>query len=152
MTHGDHIVFMPYGPKWRKHQRIQGTLLNQQAVRHYRQLLDLESLRSLMNTLPYGEPTVSYCDAPQLKQAETIVRAFADAAGTGHRLVDAFPILKWLPNPLAPWNCFVEQIHQRTVQLVREKTVAAEAARSWNWVKHTNASTRMICLTMNFCA
>ncbi|KAJ6131847.1 hypothetical protein N7471_007062 [Penicillium samsonianum] len=157
MTHGDHVVFMPYGPQWRKHHRIQGALLNQQAVRHYRKLLDLESLftlrdilakpdniekafrrypGSLMNTLAYGEPTVSHCDAPQLKQVENIARAFADAVGAGHWLVDAFPILKWFPNCVAPWNRYGEQIHQRTVQLFREKTTAAETAPSWNWVKH----------------
>ena len=157
MTHGDHIVFMPYGPKWRKHHKIQGALLNQQAVRLYRPLLNLETLvtlreilaglddtekafprymGSLMNTLAYGEPTISHCDAPQLRRVETISRAFADAVGAGHHLVDAFPILKWLPSCVAPWNRYGDQIHKQTVQLFREKTVAAEAAHSWNWVEH----------------
>lgn len=163
MTHGDHVVFMPYGPKWRKHHRVQGNLLNQQAVRRYRPLLDLESLvtlrnvlagpndmeqeftrylGSLMNTLAYGEPTVDQCDAPQLNQVETIARAFADAVSSGNRVVDAFPILKWLPNYIAPWNRYGEQVHQQTVQLFREKQAAAEAAPSWNWVKHTERESK----------
>ncbi|GKZ36944.1 hypothetical protein AbraIFM66950_008209 [Aspergillus brasiliensis] len=162
MTAGDHIVFMPYGDKWRRHHRIQGDLLSPKAVRQYRDLMDLESLKtlhdllstshmgpedseiifrryfgSLINTLAYGEPTVDNGNAPQLEEVDKIAKAFANAIDTGNWLVDSFPILKRLPSWIAPFRRYGEQIHDETVKLFRAKTNAALKKGGWNWVTHT---------------
>ncbi|KAE8339945.1 hypothetical protein BDV24DRAFT_134773 [Aspergillus arachidicola] len=158
MTGGDHVFFLPYGPKWKKLSRIQATFLNRPAVKHYRPLQELESLHtlqdllhsddyeacfsrfqaSLTHALAYGTRLPSATD-PQLTELENIARTFISAATNSHWMVDSFPILRYVPSCLAPWKRFGQQIHAQTVRLFQGKMAVAEQTRSWNWVKHIRA-------------
>ncbi|GCB23316.1 fumitremorgin C synthase [Aspergillus awamori] len=155
MSKGDHTVFLPYGPKWKLHNRLQMSILGVRASRQYHSLQELETQQtlldfvegdnyelifqrfqaSLIHTMAYGRRLPKQNDQ-RLHEVEALSKAFINAATAGNYLVDIFPILKHTPTCLAPWKKYAQQIHDRTISLNRGHILEAEKTKAWNWVKH----------------
>ncbi|KAF3385399.1 hypothetical protein F1880_002269 [Penicillium rolfsii] len=155
MSGGDHTLFLPYGNKWKVHNRMQMSILNPRAIRQYRAIQELESQETLLQLLDGNEKTMCYkrfqasllhalaygtrmpdVNDPDLVELEVVSKAFLDAVATGNWLVDSFPFLKHLPECLAPWKRWANQIHAKSVKLNGKSIQAAQKTSSWNWVKH----------------
>ncbi|KAG9526284.1 cytochrome P450, partial [Aureobasidium melanogenum] len=117
------IVFMPYTPLWRKLPKVTHSLLSIKAARNYdpyqemerKQMLDeilinpndvFSSLQryttSLTATLLYGWRSSSTAD-PRLHKLDNELAALQAALGTtAAALLDAFPIMRFLPDSLLP--------------------------------------------------
>ncbi|KAE8389473.1 cytochrome P450 [Aspergillus alliaceus] len=155
MSKCDHTLFLPYGPKWRAHNRLHMSFLNPRAVRQYRAIQELESLEtlhqlltddnherlfkrfqtSLIHTLAYGTRITDAKDS-RIKELEEVARGFLEAVATGDWWVDSFPILKHVPSCFASWKRYADRIHWKTVKMNGANISAAEKGASWNWVKH----------------
>ncbi|KAI4743352.1 cytochrome P450 [Aureobasidium sp. EXF-12298] len=117
------IVFMPYTPLWRKLRKVTHSLLSIKAAKNYdpyqemerKQMLDeilinpndvFSSLQryttSLTATLLYGWRSSSTAD-PRLHKLDNELAALQAALGTtAAALLDAFPIMRFLPDALLP--------------------------------------------------
>ncbi|KAG9945351.1 cytochrome P450, partial [Aureobasidium melanogenum] len=131
------IVFMPYTPLWRKLRKVAHSLLSIKAAKNYdpyqemerKQMLDeiltapndvFSSLQryttSLTATLLYGWRSSSTTD-PRMHKLDNELAAMQAALGTtAAALLDAFPILRFLPDALLPVK---DRVH-RALQMGHE--------------------------------
>ncbi|OJT13260.1 Cytochrome P450 1B1 [Trametes pubescens] len=120
------ITSTPYNEHWRKHRRLANSLLVPRAVATYHPWLEMEAkdmLQGLMRDgkagaisinpqlyasrvslnailrLVYGVRTASL-DEPTVVEVLRISREFMNTTGSVSNLVDFFPILQKLPNPM----------------------------------------------------
>ncbi|PYH43736.1 cytochrome P450 [Aspergillus saccharolyticus JOP 1030-1] len=154
---GNHTALMPYGSKWKLHNRVHSTLMNPRMVQRYQYLQDIESRQllddllkgstsdfgarihryssSLLFALAYGQrlPT---SDAFEIQENAHIAHHFIENLAAGRWLVDAFPVLNYLPTVLAPWKKIGDQLYQRKFGLLQRNTALALEKPGWNWTKH----------------
>lgn len=146
---------MPYGQRWRHHQRLQGSLLNIRVSQSYRRLQDLESkqlLQELLNpnadfsdryhryssslifALAYGQ-RMPKGDEPEVKAIDLVMENFLFAARVGTWLVDAIPALNYLPDLVAPWKRLGNKLHDFESKLYTDNMVRGLQSTAWNWAK-----------------
>jgi hypothetical protein len=153
-----HAVFMPYGNRFRTHQRLQGSYLNPRSAETYTELQELESKQlvfellssndfhyqfyrynaSVMTTLAYGK-RCPRGDEPELKATDQIMRNLADAGRVGTWIVDAIPQLNVLPNILAPWKRCADKMYTFESGAHMRNFANAQKSPSWNWVKQVSS-------------
>ncbi|KAJ5192837.1 hypothetical protein N7449_008979 [Penicillium cf. viridicatum] len=148
-------VLLPYGPRWRSHQRLQWHFLRANVAQTYRPAQDVESkqlLHELLSTndfkplflrLPYSlNSTLAYGKRIATKDGNTIkvmanvskdVAAITSSAGGS--LVEMIPALNMLPSWLAPWKKSGARAFDRINKLYESNRAAGEASPSWNWMK-----------------
>lgn len=156
VSKGMRTLLMPYGTQWRTHQRLQASYLNIRMSQNYRILQDLESKQllfemlsagpadfsdryhryssSLIFTLAYGK-RMPRGDEPEVKGIDQIMNNFLYAARVGTWLVDAIPILNYLPKFLAPWKRMGDDFHNFEANLYSSNLKMAQQSKSWNWSK-----------------
>ncbi|KAL2820180.1 cytochrome protein [Aspergillus cavernicola] len=154
VTRGFHTATLPYGPRWRLHNRLQLSVLNKRIVTRCRQVQEFESLQlmhellftndfhprfqrwanSLQTGLGYGQ-RLAKGDECNIHEMEHISRVFREIFATGIWLVDLFPVLNHLPAALAPWKSKADEHYSRTVGLFQLNTDEALRKDSWNWTK-----------------
>ena len=148
-SNAPHTLFLPSGPQWRAHRRIFASFLSAGATERYRPLQDLESKQvmhelfsshdfagrfhrysaSLAFSLAYGKRVLTGAES-DVREIERIVR---ELFATAMNPVAAFPILRHLPEFLAPWDKASRLLHQAQQRLFVKTTAAALRTRSWNW-------------------
>ncbi|KAE9382096.1 putative cytochrome P450 oxidoreductase [Stipitochalara longipes BDJ] len=153
-----HPVFMPYGNRFRTHQRLQGSYLNPRSSESYTEIQELESKQlifellssndfhyhfyrfnnSVMNTLAYGK-RCPLGDEPELKATDQIMRNLVDAARVGAWIVDAIPQLNVLPKMLAPWKRHADKAYNFEAAAHTRNFKNAEKTSAWNWCKQVSS-------------
>lgn len=153
-------LLMPYGPRWRAHQRLQMSSLNIRASQTYCQLQELESTQlvfdmlstndftagfrrysaGLVFALAYGR-RLEHNDCPDLKQLDIIMENTLDCLIPGW-LVDIIPALNYLPKSLAPWKRYAEKLRNFESQVYLRNFTSALSSRSWNWSKQVHSMAR----------
>ncbi|ETN40993.1 uncharacterized protein HMPREF1541_02925 [Cyphellophora europaea CBS 101466] len=155
VSKGFRTLLMPYGQRWRLHQRLQASYLNIRVSQNYRPLQDLESKQllhellepnqefseryhryssSLIFALAYGR-RLTWGDEPEVQAIDKVMENFLYAARVGTWLVDALPVLNYLPNVLAPWKRSGDRLHKFEASLYVENLLKAQKNRTWNWSK-----------------
>ncbi|OOQ89570.1 cytochrome P450 monooxygenase [Penicillium brasilianum] len=153
---GLHPFLLPYGSRWRLHHRIQLELLAPHRIRSYRSLQDIESRQllydmlssndfsshlrrytaSLVFTLAYGK-RIDTLDREEINEAHQITEKVAQAANQmGNLVVEAFPVLDYLPGFLAPWRRIGNQFYERTLSFFTHQMLQGQRSPTWNWTKH----------------
>ncbi|KIW96532.1 uncharacterized protein Z519_03601 [Cladophialophora bantiana CBS 173.52] len=156
VSKGYRTLLMPYGQRWRNHQRLQGAFLNVRISQSYRHLQELESLQlihelldpeadfsdryhryssSLIFSLAYGR-RMTLGDEPEVKGIDQVMENFLYAARVGTWLVDAVPALNYLPSFLAPWKRLAERLHEFESKLYMDNLKQGKASNCWNWSRH----------------
>jgi cytochrome P450 len=155
VSKGYRTVLMPYGQRWRDHQRLQGAFLNIRTAQSYRPLQELESLQvvhellepdvdfadryhryssSLIFALAYGR-RMPRGDEREVLAIDELMRNFVYAARVGTWIVDALPLLNYLPKFLAPWKRIGDHYHDFESKLFMDSFDEAQQTKSWNWSK-----------------
>lgn len=153
-------LFMPYGPRYRNFQRVQGGLLQPRIAQHYVKLQDLESKQlvfelltvdedgwmdrfhryssSLIFGLAYGK-RMPRGDEDEVKGIEQVMVNILYAARVGTWLVDAIPALNKLPKFLAPWKRTADRYHEFESALFMKNLEDAKESKNWNWSKQAES-------------
>lgn len=155
VSKGMRTLLMPYGQKWRNHQRMQASYLNIRVSQSYRDLQDTESKQLLNDLLT---PNVDFSDRyhryasslifalaygrrlpvgsePEVRAVDQVMENFLYAARVGTWIVDALPALNYLPKLLAPWKRYADKLHDFESNLVIENMKQGQQTLSWNWSK-----------------
>ena len=124
------------GPTWKASHKIQSSLLSPRRCDLYRPLQDLESRHLLHNLLSsnnfrhemhrysaslifallYGRRFTTGVE-PELAEIDHLSSSIVGAVSFGNWLVDVFPVLDWLPRPLAAWKKVGDDFHERQSRL-----------------------------------
>ena len=154
MTKNMQTATLPYGDKWKTHNRIHLSLLSSQMSQNYQDLVQFECRRALLRLLSADEMvpcfnrfmfnllyTLAYAKDPEKNDADyreilELAEDFAHALTNSTWLVDVFPILNRLPTFLAPWKRFGARFHSRTQHWFQRNSAYAMNAHSWSWTKH----------------
>lgn len=151
---GTGTLFLSYGAKWKVHHQIQGEFVNQYMSKQYLALQDVESRQvmydflhsndfdtsfhrmssSLIFALAYGK-RFSHGDEEEILEVGDLMTRLIDGMTPGKWMVDVFPVLNYLPRPLAPWKKAGDELYERQATLFTENFVKAQKASSWNWSK-----------------
>ncbi|RPA93343.1 cytochrome P450, partial [Choiromyces venosus 120613-1] len=142
-------------PHWRLSRRLHAALLSNSESSKYQSFQELESLQvivdflhrpdafakhvhrfaaSLMFTLCYGKRMVTGQES-DVVELDKMVRNFVQAGEVGRGIVEAFPILEWLPKCVAGWKREGEAGFDvaRTIYLANYRE--AKVREGENWVK-----------------
>ena len=155
VSKGFRPLLMPYGQRWRNHQRLQASYLNVRISQSYRALQDVESKQllyellnpgvdfsdryhryssSLIFALAYGRRLIEG-DEPESRAIDEVMENFLYAARVGTWLVDALPALNYLPNFLAPWKRLGDRLHAFESGVYMKYLAQGQHALSWTWAK-----------------
>lgn len=154
VSKGLRSLLMPYGARWRAHQRLQASYINIRMSETYRELQDIESKQlmfemlstsdftdrfhryssSLIYTLAYGK-RMERGDEPEVKAIDQIMDNFLYAARVGTWIVDALPALNYLPSWLAPWKRYGDKLHHFESTNYLTFWDQGLSTKTWNWCK-----------------
>lgn len=155
LSQGLRTLLMPYGDQWRAHQRLQASYLNVRVSQSYRALQDIESKQllhdmlasdntfsdifhryssSLIYALAYGR-RLPLGTEEEVKAIDQVMENFLYAARIGTWVVDALPVLNYLPNILAPWKRYANTLHEFESKLQINNVTRGQQTPSWNWSK-----------------
>ncbi|KAH8422612.1 cytochrome P450 [Aspergillus melleus] len=154
MTGGLNTALIPYGERWKNHNRIHLALLNPRMAKLYEGLVDFESRRllnglcstkdfstviyrytaSLILALQYGK-SVDVND-PIAKEFKEITHKFVKAIGAGSFLFECFPVLQRISPSRAPWIKSSHELHHATTGLFSSSAKKGLDAKEWNWSKY----------------
>ena len=153
VTKGLHVLFMPYGQRWRDTQKSQASCLNGRMASSYRPILDLESKQAIFELL-HGAPHAStfhryaastmHCigfgrrcltsDDRHMQAAEVVTHNLIEVS-SGY-LVDLFPVLNKLPNFMAPWRRTASEYFHYESSMHLHNFHTALTTSTWNSAKH----------------
>ncbi|PLB46689.1 cytochrome P450 [Aspergillus steynii IBT 23096] len=154
MTGGLNTALIPYGERWKTHNRIHLALLNPRMARLYEGLVDFESRRlltgicstkdfstviyrytaSLILSLQYGK-SVDVND-PMSRDFKEITHKFVKAIGAGNFLFECLPALQRIPPSIAPWIKESQGLHHSATTLFSSSAEKGVNAKEWNWSKY----------------
>ncbi|EEA23338.1 hypothetical protein TMatcc_002194 [Talaromyces marneffei ATCC 18224] len=159
LTKGIHLLLRRYNERYKLHQRLDAPVLSLRASKTYYPLQDLESKQLLFDFLPTNDFKKVYeryaaslvyslvygtrlhtGNEWMLKHAHQVQDNFAYAARVGTWIVDAIPILNYLPSTLAPWKKTAEKFYQIEKELHLNNMQTALATKGWNWTKEFSKS------------
>lgn len=154
MTKNMQTSTLPYGDKWKSHNRIHVSLLNSRMSQKYQKLVHMESRRALFRLLTADEMvpcfnrlkfniiyTLAYAKDPEKNDADfreilDLADSFSQALTNSTWIVDIFPTLNHLPTFLAPWKKFGDRFYERTQKWFQRNSAHAMEVGSWSWTKH----------------
>jgi hypothetical protein len=159
VSKGNRSLLLPYGPQYRRHQRIQGGMLSLRLSTQYTRLQDLESKQlmyellsttqdawmdrfhryssSLIFALAYGK-RMPRGDEKEVQNIEQVMNNFLYSARVGTWIVDAIPALNKLPKFLAPWKRIGDEYHAFESKFYLENLEDGKKAKGWNWTKEAS--------------
>ncbi|KAF2468113.1 cytochrome P450 [Lindgomyces ingoldianus] len=151
---GQHIMLRPFDETFLLHQRLEASVLSPRASACYTPVQDMESKVLLKNLLSTNEFPKQYerfaasivyvlvygfrietGDEWQLLTAHEVLKNFTYAGQVGAWIVDALPVLNYLPGFLATWKKQAEQWYQIEANLHMVNMKEALERSSWNWSK-----------------
>ncbi|PYH69405.1 cytochrome P450 [Aspergillus vadensis CBS 113365] len=156
MTRGVNSAIMPYGKEWQNQHRIMSSLLDSTTVNRYCLLENMESKQALSELLDSHEfeaiirryagsivMTLGYGIRLETTDNDIPVQLLAlknhpfDAIGNSYyRVVELFPVLDKLPECLAPWKRFSDNVEQETTKFHMKHFEIGKSASTWNWVQN----------------
>jgi cytochrome P450 len=157
MTKGTQTATLPYGHKWKLHNRLQLSLLNPRRVQCVQNVIETESRRLVYHLLSITGTegmitafnrvkfniiyTLAYGKDPEENQSDFfeimgLAKEFTEALTNSTWVVDTFPILNRLPSFLKPWKRFGDDFHRRVLHFFGRNTDYAVQTSTWNWTKH----------------
>ncbi|EXJ72416.1 uncharacterized protein A1O5_04920 [Cladophialophora psammophila CBS 110553] len=141
------ILVQPYGKDWSVRRKALHSVLTQRALQHYKPVQEAEAARlchqllehpedldnllnrftaSIVFTIAYGH-RIDSMQSPIIRQRMKIMHWNAALNVPGRYLVESFPILKHVPDALAPWKREIkswgkeeEQANAQLLNYVRE--------------------------------
>ncbi|RMY55612.1 hypothetical protein D0864_13769 [Hortaea werneckii] len=128
---GMHTLLRPYDARYKLHQRMATPFLNPSAANRYRPLQELESRQLIFDLLR---------DEPELREAKRVLAEYEQTAKPGAYLVDAFPVLNYLPRPFAPWKDKADQLYEQQANLHLGNLAKALQQEETNVAKLMHAS------------
>ena len=159
VSKGNRSLLLPYGPQYRRHQRIQGGMLSLRLSAQYTRFQDLESKQlmyellsttpeawmdhfhryssSLIFALAYGK-RMPRGDEKEIQNIEQVMNNFLYSARVGTWIVDAIPALNKLPKFLAPWKRIGDEYHAFESKFYLENLEDGKKAKGWNWTKEAS--------------
>lgn len=158
LTKGKHTALLPYGTKWKIHNRIQSSILAAGKTQHYTELIEVESIRvlhHLMHTSEYNKCYTRFTssiifslvygkalqgDEPEFHEMLEIGENFVKAIAGGTWLIDIFPFINQLPTFLNPWKRMGNRFHDRAMRLFESNATHAMQTKAWNFTKHVHAA------------
>jgi hypothetical protein len=139
------------------HQRLQSSYLNNRAAQTYTPLQDFESKQLLVDLLSTNDFSARYSryassmimslaygkrfvrgDESQLKRIQKVVENFIGAARVGVWIVDALPVLNYLPKLIAPWKRYADDLYAYESNVHGDNFTSAKESSSRNWSKHVS--------------
>lgn len=148
------ILLKPWGEDFLLHQRLEASVLTPRASSCYTSILDLESKQLLLNMLDTNDfvgqyqrftASVMYVltfgmrivtgNEWQFRRSLQCNQNFSKASEVGTWIVDAFPLLNYLPELLAPWKKTARKWHEDWEDLHKRNMQDALARPGWNWSK-----------------
>ncbi|TPR01318.1 Pyridine nucleotide-disulfide oxidoreductase family protein [Aspergillus niger] len=159
ITKGLHMLIRQYDDWLRLHQRLDAPLLSPRASNTYHPIQDLESKQlmfdllrsndfdahferysgSLMFALAYGFRLLSP-KGQELRDMRTIQGNFTYAARVGTWIVDAIPVLNYLPAVVATWKRLAEKLFKLEASVHTRHLEKGLNSEPWNWSKEFAAS------------
>jgi cytochrome P450 len=156
-------TFLPYREKWKAHHRLHTSLLTIQASQHYQVVQDVESKQMIYGllssadfsgqfqryassqifSLAYGK-RMTRGDEPEVRELEDVMNGILQSISLGE---EVFPILKWLPDRLAPWRRRADHLPKRQTEIFSRNMRLASESGSWNWAKAANRLNRTLGLS-----
>lgn len=167
-------LLMDYDDRLKLHQKLESTVLNQNASAKYRDFQSIESKQLLFDLLKAGDGPGSDVrghlervtasnllalfygyrikseKAPELLEALTIDEEFSEFVQVGAFLVDSFPVLNILPAPLAPWKAKAEAHYQRQRSLHITNLNRGLKEPGWTFAKQLHGTVEEEKLPMPF--
>ncbi|KAJ9235791.1 hypothetical protein DTO169E5_5954 [Paecilomyces variotii] len=159
VTKGLHLLFRRYNERYKLHQRLDAPVLSPRASITYHPVQDLESRQSMHDLLSTNNFTKVFerfsasviyglaygtrlhtGDEVMLKDAHRVQQNFVYAARVGTWIVDAVPILNYLPRFLAPWKKIGDEFYELEKNLHLGNMCTGFASKSWNWTKEFSKS------------
>ncbi|KAJ4300927.1 hypothetical protein N0V90_003016 [Kalmusia sp. IMI 367209] len=151
---GQHILLRQPDARFVLHQRLEAPVLSPRAAGTYYPVQDMESKVLLRNfllsndikknceiyaasiayVLTYGFRIITN-DEWQVHAAHEVLDNFVLAAQPGAWLVDAFPLMRFLPKFLAPFKRQAESFYSQETHLHVTNLRDALKRKSWNWCK-----------------
>ena len=146
---------LPYGPEWMANHRSYISMLNPRMTCAYQVMQDLESKQlvfellssndflgrfhryrsSLIFALSTGKRMVSG-DERELQESTSITKNIVEAVMPGRWLVDAFPVMEYLPRFLSEWKRIGDELHIKEREFFTENFRNGLKAKSWNLAKY----------------
>ncbi|KAL4916776.1 cytochrome P450 [Aspergillus aurantiobrunneus] len=169
LTGGLQPLLMPYNRELRQHRQIYRVILDPTASQKYRRQEELESCRLLYNLLSSDEPSrVIARYTPSVSSLLTYGERIHDwrwmdlieqqihegikGMMKGGVLVDAIPVLDWLPRFLSPWKSTAHKHFKATLEAFSGSAKAALGCDTWNWIRATREMKQAESLTWEqFC-
>ncbi|KAF2099031.1 putative O-methylsterigmatocystin oxidoreductase [Rhizodiscina lignyota] len=159
LTKGMHTLLRQYDPKLRLIQRMVGRAVNESASQEYRPQQDLESKQlmkellltgdfdtsfkryaaSAIYSVMYGFRVTSPHDKSFVENYEVLGNQ-VKALRVGHWIVDAIPILNYLPPFLAPWKRTAERYYEMESRLYAKDLDHGLQAREENIAQKLSTS------------
>lgn len=139
LSRGLRPLLLPYGETWRSVRKLMHSLTNVQVAAKYARLQEEESVRcvrdlmarpreyetwferfsaGLVLRLAYSKPVVTGQES-YVRRILAVDHALERVASPGAYLVDAFPVLMWLPGWLAPFKREAKRLHEEEIDLFR---------------------------------
>ncbi|PYI11044.1 cytochrome P450 [Aspergillus sclerotiicarbonarius CBS 121057] len=154
-----HMLTRQYDSWMKLHQRLDAPVLSPRASNTYFPIQDLESKQllfdllssnnfdahferysgSLMFALAYGF-RLPVPKSQELRDMRTIQGNFVYAARVGTWIVDAIPVLNYLPAVVAPWKRLAEKLFQLESKVHARHLEKGLASTPWNWTKEFSRS------------
>ena len=148
------ILVQPYGKEWSIRRRLLHSGLTAQALEGYKQVQEAEACRfcyqllsrpqewealvdrltaSIVFCISYGHRIDSF-QSPVVRQRMEFMKFNASLNVPGAYLVESFPILKYIPDILAPWKVEIKEKGRKeaeaNMQLVRDVEQNMEIAKA----------------------
>ncbi|KAF1933770.1 putative O-methylsterigmatocystin oxidoreductase [Didymella exigua CBS 183.55] len=148
------ILLKPWGEDYLLHQRLEAPILRPRASACYNTVIDLESKQLLFNMLTTSDFVGQYQRFTasvmyvltfgmriatgkewQFQRSLQCLQNFIKALEVGAWIVDALPILNYLPEVLAPWKRTAKIWSQDWEDLHKRNMQDALVRPGWNWSK-----------------
>ncbi|CAG9942497.1 unnamed protein product [Clonostachys rosea f. rosea IK726] len=168
------VLLMDYDERFKVRQRLEATVLGQNASSKYLEFQSIESKQLMYDLLMNagGKGTnihgflerttastifalfygfrIKDSEAPELVNAMQLDDEFSEFVQLGAFLVDTFPALNILPGPLAPWKAKAEAHHQRQRKLHIGNLNRGLKAPGWTFTKQLHQTVQEENLPISF--
>ncbi|KAF2199340.1 putative O-methylsterigmatocystin oxidoreductase [Delitschia confertaspora ATCC 74209] len=158
-TRDHHILFRHQNSGLFAEQRLQAPVLSPRASQTYKPVQDLETkvlLKALLTsndftheferltasvvyTLSYGT-RIHSADEWNVRESVRLLEDIVHIGNVGAKSVDAFPLLKYVPEKWSPWKKRANNWHESCEKVFMHDMKLGMNAKGWNWTKDMRAA------------